>query len=440
MKTIIPGKSVIQIYPSGGMSVSVPGLGPVEVNKPGLKWLLRDEFTTALAAGSVNGTNAEPGPGPGARSTAETQLTAGISIASGLLVIPPANASQDGTNSHFKYPAITRAAGKIIIFNTKASSIAVDGNSYYGVFNTATPNAGSIESCLGWFGDKLFIAKTSVLTELGTYANNSLEKTVINLRSAGAYLFKYSDGKYSLIYTLVLGNTASLVPGIIQRKTTTTLSVDFIRIPAALWLPEPILSDGMGSTFGTSDGLGHAEGIAGGLGAGGGGLVWTQQLGTWANAAGVASCTVLDVGATLGIATAPLNTADVLYSCVLGYSAGSGGVIVRYADAANYSYVINDGTNVKLFEVTTASAYPGTQRGTAVKAPAAGARLIVDVSGAAVRVYYNEALIFTYATAVDTTAVKIGLITNNIGNTFNDAVAYAKGTGGEYSNLDRYSN
>lgn len=171
------------------------------------------------------------------------------------------------------------------------------------------------------------------------------------------------------------------------------------------------------------------------ISAGGSGLTWTARLGTWGSAAGVASCSELD-GSGIGIATATLNTADVWYSCVLGYVAGSGGVIVRYEDAANYSYVINDGTNVKLFEVTTASAYPGTQRGTAVKAPAAGARLIVDVSGAAVRVYYNEALLYAYASAVNTTAKTIGLITSNIGNTFNSTEAYTKG---EYSILDRYS-
>ena len=190
--------------------------------------------------------------------------------------------------------------------------------------------------------------------------------------------------------------------------------------------------------LGTSDGLGHQEGLAGGIGAGGGGVAWTDRLGTWGRAAGVASCSVLDVSG-IGIATATLNTADVLYSCVLGYSAGSGGVIVRYTDAANYVYVINDGTNVKLFEVTTAVPYPGTQRGTGIKAPAAGARLIVDVSGAASRVYYNEALIFAYASIADTTGKTIGLITSNVNNTFNDAVAYAKGTGNEYSILDKYS-
>lgn len=218
----------------------------------------------------------------------------------------------------------------------------------------------------------------------------------------------------------------------------TTAISSFLHIPLTHWLPTPLLSDGFGGTWPTSDGLGHAEGIAGGLGSGGGGLTWTAQLGTWGIAAGVASCSILDASG-IGIATATLNTADVWYSCVLGYSAGSGGVIVRYTDAANYVYAINDGTNVKLFEVTAASPYPGTQRGTGVKAPAAGARLIVDVSGAAARVYYNEALIFTYATVADTTGVMIGLITNNVNNTFNDAVAYAKGTGGEYAVLDRYS-
>ena len=41
----------------------------------GVSYLLRDEFTSALAAGSVNGTAAEPGPGTRAVTDANSKLS-----------------------------------------------------------------------------------------------------------------------------------------------------------------------------------------------------------------------------------------------------------------------------------------------------------------------------------------------------------------------------
>jgi hypothetical protein len=404
------------------------------MGEDGIRWLLRDEFTTALAAGSVNGTNAEPGPGVRTIRDVETLIT----VSSGWLNLPQLT-TLDWTREDIVYPQpITRKSGTILLNKFKASTATF---AISGFVTSTTPALGSFAGVENVF----YIGNTGfyIVPSVGSIApvliyDNTVYNFGLVLKQIGCGYF-IKGGIYTnwtLLYLNNLKNTATLYAAFANHGTGSCNATSF-RIPTTLWLPTPLLSDGFGSIFGVADGAGHAETT--GLGSGGSGLFWTQQLGTWANAAGVASCTVLDVGAGIGIATVTLLTADVLYSCVLGYVAGSGGVIVRYADATNYSYVVNDGTNVKLFEVTTASAYPGTQRGTAVKAPAAGARLIVDVSAAACRVYYNEAFLYAYATLADTTAVKVGMITDNTGNTFNDAVAYAKGTGGEYSILDKYS-
>lgn len=438
MKNIKIGNRSVAIY--GSKFEVIPGDVPANILIPDIKWLLRDEFTTSRAAGSVNGTNAEPGPGV----RVINDSTGLLSVLGGKAVVGGATV---GVNDPSRsYGSIARTPGLMFLGNLSTTTTGATTSAAFG-FYTEMPVTGSSnhEGVVLYLnaetGHRLYIgASNPTATMDSPLVKGTFYKHIIVLRASGIMWFFKSGSTFRLNYVSPTGSTATLYPAIVGLGAGRyDFDTDFIRIPTNLWLPTPLLSDGFGSIFGLSDGLGHAEGIAGGLGSGGGGVTWTARLGTWANAAGVASCTALDGGASIGIATATLTTADVLYSCVLGYSAGAGGVIVRYTDAANYVYAINDGTNVKLFEVTTASAYPGTQRGTAVKAPAAGARLIVDVSGAASRVYYNEVLIFTYASIADTTGKTIGLITNNIGNTFNDAVAYTKGTGGEYSILDRFS-
>lgn len=400
----------------------------------GIRYLLRDEFTTDLAAGSVNGTAAEPGPGVRAVVDTENKL----SLSGGYLTFASGKASPAYGDPGLWEGAITRTAGKMVIGAINLSTLG-----YCSFIGYGTGQSGATTESLKQYST----SKVQVFCNGGALTIDVAPSLVVSTSYRGAVILKTTGtmffikgGIYSnwtLLYINSLSNTATLYPACINYNAVFTS--DFIRIPTTLWLPTPLLSDGFGGTWPMSDGLGHAEGIAGGIGAGGGGLTWTVQLGTWEIAAGVASSSALDASG-ISIATATLNTADAWYSCILAYSAGNAGVIVRYADAANYSYIIHDGTNVKLFEVTTAAPYPGTQRGTTIKAPAAGARLIIDASGATIRIYYNEALMFVYASAVNTTATKIGLITSNVNNTFNDAVAYAKGTGGEYSVLDKYSN
>ena len=72
---------------------------------------LRDEFTTNLAAGSVNGTNAEPTGGT--RTVVDTQNK--LSLAGGVAVFNGGKASPAYGDPMLKYTAINRVAGKAFL-------------------------------------------------------------------------------------------------------------------------------------------------------------------------------------------------------------------------------------------------------------------------------------------------------------------------------------
>lgn len=394
------------------------------------QYLLRDEFATALAAGSVHNTSCEPGPGT--RKLVELAVPV-VSISGGRLVFGAPDAA--AWKPLFYIDAVTRTPGRLVVGNVRP----VNNNRYHHFGFSSGILEGSV-------GDIFYTNTTSVQHRSGTLAitfsstgltGGTDYYSIIALRSTGSYCFVKESGLWILKSVVGTGggSTATLYPSYSALTATSTMSCDYLRNPATLWLPVPLLSDGFGGTWPTSDGLGHLEGVAGGLGAGGSNLSWVDSIGTWGIAGGVASASALVGG--VAIATVELNRADVWCSCNLIRSAGNVGVVVRYIDSSNYVYAYHDGTNVKLVEVVATVA---TERGTAAKAYSASARLIVDVSGTTVRVYYNEAFQFAYASlnAIFTTATKVGLYTTDTGNTFNDAVAYAKGTGGEYAILDRF--
>jgi len=266
-----------------------------------IRWLLRDEFSTALAAGSVNGTNAEPGPG--VRTVVDTGNQ--LSISGGALVYAATTGAYD---PRVVYAAQVRIPGKMLF----CKWIQSDGRMQ---FNWGA-SASQEREVLRTDASRILIANKSIgiaLTAGTTYYG------VIILRSTGSYiLYKPSGSNWTLLPIFLIGIDDTLNPVYPSISTLSaganTPAYDFIRVPTNFWLPTPLLSDGFGSTFGTSDGLGHAEGIAGGLGAGGGGLTWLG-LTTWAIAAGVVANTPVE-GADLLLKgdfedwTSPTNLTD----------------------------------------------------------------------------------------------------------------------------------
>jgi len=282
-KTYIPGRKPIEIF--GPSFAQVPGLPPLNVFTQGIKWILRDEFTTAASAGSIP-TAAEPGPGVRAITDSGNK----VSISSGKAVF---NGTVGWTDPFWHYGTIAKTAGRILIVTCTPTQ--TNKTFWYGL--SAAANGGNAIGPLYTITGTIQFAEPSITTVVSNYSANYTYKTAIISRNVGGMLFIKEINTYpnfTLLYTHVTYNEANSYVGIIHAGTADILvREDFIRIPQTLWLPTPLLSDGFGSTFGTSDGLGHAEGIAGGLGSGGGDLDWFTA-GTWATGSGVVANTPVE--------------------------------------------------------------------------------------------------------------------------------------------------
>ncbi len=245
------------------------------------KYLLQDEFTTDRAAGSVNGTAAEPGPGT--RTVADA-LGTNVSISGGVLSIVGRSVAGDCICS---FGQLTRVAGLMSLVN---------GNTNGGLSNIHATNAINTAAIGGMniasLGTVVNIYSSSVFDVIPVgSATISTTYTLVNIcRTNGNFYFIQGGTEYPQ-FTLLYSTTTSLGAGNPYFNVSEFLlnkvgNHNWCRVPIYLWLPTPPASDGFGSAFGTTDGLGHAEGIAGGIGAGGGGLTWTGP--TWSTSGGKA--------------------------------------------------------------------------------------------------------------------------------------------------------
>ena len=236
-------------------------------------WILRDEFNTALSAGSVNNTTSEPSGHT--RTVIDTENK--LSIADGKLTFSGGKALND---PGMKYPGITTQQGTVLL---SCLSTFTSGITYIGLNNDneidktigITPNAGkwfSVE-----FGDDLPLTITSFPSCLAV-TFSQLGHMWFGKDGESAYWKLGRVDKRTLL-------AATVYPVFGGHSLVGTF--DFLRIPTTLWLPTPLASDGFG-TAGVTDGLGHAEGVAGGIGSGGGGLAWQSGGTTWSVSGGKA--------------------------------------------------------------------------------------------------------------------------------------------------------
>jgi hypothetical protein len=386
-------------------------------------YLLRDEFTTDRAAGAVDGTAAEPGPG--VRSVVDGNSVSSISGGQAIFIA----GGVSGNNPAWTWPPVGRVVGRIVIgqftasangleigFDSDATGGSSDGNRQNGTLLQVRTTAASI----------LAVGAAVLGTEY---------KFGVILRNDGA--FHFVKGGAFANWTLIwanLSNTYTMAyPHMSVTAAAAAAVADYIRVPAVKWLPVPLVSDGF-SAWGESDGLGHAEGLAGGLGSGGGGLAWTATVGTWGASGGVAVASALSGGRA--IATLDCGKADVIVSANCTRSAGSMAIIVRWVDENNFIRVSINATSCVLVKVV---AGVSTTVSDVAYTYVAGAPLRVICSGSAFRRFYNNAAIgaeFTIADAALQSPTLVGLRTDNTGNTFDDFTVYARGTNGEYAELD----
>lgn len=249
----------------------------------GIAWLLRDEFTTDRAAGAVNGTAAEPGPGT--RTVVDTQSY--LSISGGKLLATIAGAGGWG-NPSLVYAGLSRVPGRFLVGSF--SNLSADANRWVGWGNNSTPGGVDANTYLYLVSGTVWPGSTTTIAAAAATA------FALPLRATGCFFFSYISSSWKLIWRSEIGTVATMYPAFSAAgHTVGNVEAPYIRVPDALWLPTPLVSDGFATTFGTSDGLGHAEGIATGIGAGGGGVAWTGA--TWSVSGGKAVNTPVTFGA-----------------------------------------------------------------------------------------------------------------------------------------------
>jgi hypothetical protein len=378
----------------------------------GIAYLLRDLFDTALAAGSVDGTTAEP-TGAYTRNTTDTSGT-GVLITAGKLRIVG-----DGTWNHEGVrwtPGITREAGRVIgmVLDLNVSGA---GNAQGILTDRTDVNIPNNMSLVFDNTGIAFARRTSAGTSPAINIAGLTDVTWYYILRANGRFVLYDDGSnVHLLWWDDWDNTATLYPFLTVRNASYIVESDELLIPQnyfniASYVSAADSFDRANGTLGNTDGAVLAEG-------GGDGVAWTADDGTWAIATNVATCSALSGG--IGIATIDNGETDVLIECALTRSGDDVGVVARYMDSNNYLIAYTDGTNAVVAEVVSGT--PNTLI-TAAVTYSAGASIRINVNGSNVMLYYNE-LYVGEDTGINAalTGTQHGLYTTNIGNSLDDFV------------------
>ncbi len=308
----------------GGLS----GLG-------GIRYLLRDEFTTDLAAGSVNGTLAEPGPGTRTAIENDGQL----SISAGKLNIPAQGTPVFG-DLGLVYSSIARISSRLVKYNFNMSSVSGGGLTGMGSVNTlaiAAAQQSLDSSTTPGFLTQVYTAPGNILVAPTLTVGIDYQVCFI-LRSTGVYIF-IKGGVYLtwiLLYQVSVGNFATVWP-MISNHSNVWL-VDYVRIPDKLVLPTPLAFD----QFTRADGaLGNSEGS--------GPDSQSTPLRSWTGATWAIASNVAVNAPTLGSELVVNPGFEGAYDD----ESGGGGGTVNVAPDWSKRFVETDGTDTLDKETTT---------------------------------------------------------------------------------------
>ena len=205
-----------------------------------IAYLLNDQFTTARAAGAVNGTYAEPTGG--VRTVVDTSNR--LSISSGVL-----NGATGTSYAGLWYPSMTRTAGRIF-----TGTVARTGYNY-NYFGFDTNTSGSPAANALYFYSNTFrpYDSDSLGADIGTIAVSGTYTPAIVLRSTGAYYFVKGGAftNWTLLWSSTTNNSGPLYPMVSLSDNSTLANHDNIRIPTSTWLPTPLAYDTFGSAGST---------------------------------------------------------------------------------------------------------------------------------------------------------------------------------------------
>jgi hypothetical protein len=234
------------------------------------EYILNDQFTTDRAAGAVDGTPAEPGPG--IRNLLADSGN-NVSIGSGKLDHAGGISSWSDPLLIYDDIAIARAAGQLGVFHLNRVG---SPSSLFGFTGKLSPTTGPGD----W--DDAFRFGTSNLqlvdneTDLGityiaAFPTGEDWYFAIALRTTGAYFFVQDPdvGKWILLDVLPAGDSDPLYWARNCYHANQDL-MEYITAPEKLWLPSPHFSDSFGTVPTIEDSGGNGlDGTATKVGLGG---------------------------------------------------------------------------------------------------------------------------------------------------------------------------
>jgi len=231
-------------------------------------FLLCDLFTDTRAGGAVNGTPATPGPGTRTVVDTESKLT----ITGGALSFAGGKASPAWGDPGIWYGSLplVRLAGRLLLANVALTltnqpiQIGFDAN-LVGAMNVPI-----------WFSSSGTILE-STGQAIAAYTATTYKIAVV-LRSTGAYLLLKGGAfsSWTLLWQMFSDTNSPLYAAISNNAQIAT--IDNLRVPAALWLPTPLVY----TVFG-----GAAGDLAGTLTDSTGPDAQTTPQRTWASSASV---------------------------------------------------------------------------------------------------------------------------------------------------------
>lgn len=211
-------------------------------------YLLRDEFSGDLAAGSVNGTSAVPGPGT--RTVVDTNGI--MSIADGVLVVNGTPAADD----RFHIGSVARIIGWVFkatlptVVTASINSIFVGWSTDGGVSNSGVPAF-------------IYNDATSVYVRdggLGVYAvtlGAAPHYLAAVTRATGGWTFAFISNLWRMTYIHSTDASGTLFPKfILPAAVAMNFTYDAHRVPQSLYIPTPLCYDTFGRANGT---LGNSE-------------------------------------------------------------------------------------------------------------------------------------------------------------------------------------
>jgi len=311
-------------------------------------WLIRDEFTDTLAAGSVNGTAATPGPGT--RSVTDTESK--LSVSSGALAIAGGRAASAYGDPGIWYGAQTRAAGLTYLAKINHATLA-----FACQYGFDANNSGRAELAVFWArsATQTLLLDNVVTIDVGQPIATATPYTYgVVLRSTGAFYLAKGGAMphWTLLWVSQTGNTSTVYPAITDYDVAS--NADYVRVLA---VPEPFDSD--------------------------------TGLATDVHAGSVSAGTTFT------------HTADCLieYTATTVPSGDSIDVQFRKQDATNFWICrINSSGDIALIETVAGSE---TSRGSAAGVVSSGHRVVIIADGTTIRGYSNNVLRWTYASATN---------------------------------------